>query len=142
MRYIFPVRERKIVSAAIAISEDRTKVLLTKRKMTQRHGGKWEFPGGKVESGESPQVGLARELREELACRSIVGRPFEVVHHSYPDFDVILIFFLVQLLDAPQCVEVAEAKWFTPGELTSADILEADLPLIRRISGEGVPSFV
>ncbi len=137
----FAGRSRVLVVAGL-ISGDDGRVLITKRREDQSLGGKWEFPGGKIEAGESPEQALARELGEEIGVRAEVGRIWDVVFHAYERADVLLLVYACRLAAgrvAP--VEVADVAWVSITELSRYDILEADAPLVARLLREGAPRF-
>jgi 8-oxo-dGTP diphosphatase len=123
------------VVAAVVRREGR--ILITRRPPRAERPGQWEFPGGKVEAGESEPAALAREIREELGCGLEVG-PLLLRHrHAYPDLEVELAFYECRLEDGvePRCLGVAALEWAPPGTLASHDFLEADravLPAIER----------
>lgn len=96
----------------------------------------WEFPGGKIEEGESPTAALERELAEELGARSRVGPIYEVLFYRYRDFDLYLLVYECVLEDPPRPVEVAQVVWVEPHELGRYPILPADAPLIARLQRE------
>ena len=79
-------RERLLVVAGVVVRGDR--IMLCQRRPEVHNGLKWEFPGGKLEPGESPEAALRRELREELSIDVRVGRIVDAVYHRYPDRDV------------------------------------------------------
>jgi 8-oxo-dGTP diphosphatase len=110
------------------------RTLLTRRRDDQPMGGFWEFPGGKLEPGESPEEALAREIREELGCGASVGAIAEVVHHRYDEFDLLMLVYACALDGEPRPIEVAELAWVPPAELARYDVLPADRPLIARLS--------
>ena len=122
-----------LVTAAIVIQEG--KVLLTKRPDDKRHPGMWEFPGGKIDPGESPQEALQRELKEELDVEASVEGIFEVVHYCYEWGAVLILAYSCSLLSGPiKNVGVAEHRWVSPGELSQFEILPADHPIVERLS--------
>jgi 8-oxo-dGTP diphosphatase len=129
------MRRRKLVVAAL-FRDGARRVLLTRRRADQPMPLLWELPGGKVEEGESPASALAREVREELGCDAEVGRIFEVVHHRYDDFDLLMLVYACVLVGEPRAVEVAELAWVAPAELARYDVLPADVALCRRIAAE------
>lgn len=133
-------RARKLVVAGLIIADD-GRVLITRRKDDQPMGGQWEFPGGKLEPGEAPTAGLARELREELGVEVEVGRAWDVLHHAYPEFDLLMIVYACRLAAGatPRPVEVADLAWCRPAELGGYAILPADAPLVDRLVAEGPP---
>jgi len=100
--------------------------------VSQRRGGEWEFPGGKIEPGETPEEALARELKEELAVRVEVGPLFLSLEHDYPDRRIILHTFWCRLMDGePKALGVRDFKWVEPEALPGLDLLDAD----RRVAG-------
>lgn len=94
----------------------------------------WEFPGGKMECGESREDALKREIREELAADISVDRFLETVEFDYPKFHLILHCFLCSLNgESLSLLEHESARWLTPQELDSVDWLPADLSVIGHL---------
>jgi len=109
-------------------------ILITKRPDNVHLAGLWEFPGGKVESGESLEAALHREIREELGVEITVDREFFSVAHEYPDKSVHLHFFDCTILRGePQPLEVADLRWVKTAELVDFEFPPADVELIRRL---------
>ena len=129
----------KTVVAAIMRREGR--ILICRRTAAQAHPLKWEFPGGKVEEGESPVEALARELAEELAVSARIGNEVERFEFSYPGKSpILLIFYAVTDFDGePRNCVFEEIRWEAPRELGKFDFLEADLGLVKRL-GESCPT--
>jgi 8-oxo-dGTP diphosphatase len=126
-------RGRKLVVAAL-IRRDGL-ILMSRRRPDQSMPLCWEFPGGKVEPGESPPDALAREVREELGCGVSVGRIHEVVFHAYPDFDLYMLVYPCDIVaGAPAAIEVAEIAWIEAARLADLDLLPADYPLARSLA--------
>jgi 8-oxo-dGTP diphosphatase len=120
-----------------ALIRRRGQILLSRRRADQAMPHLWEFPGGKVESGEAPTAALTREVREELGCAIEVGRIDEVVFHAYPTFDLYMLVYDCRVVDGePRAVSVAEIAWLTPDQLPELDLLPADYPLARRLALE------
>ncbi len=134
-------RVRKLVVAGLIVDGDR--VLITQRREDQSLPLKWEFPGGKVEPGESPTDALGRELMEEIGAQVAVGRIWDVLHHAYDDFDLVMLVYGCRLEPGQKarCVEVADMAWCLPKELSKWDILVADQPLVDRLQSEGIPQI-
>ncbi|HEY3489464.1 MAG TPA: (deoxy)nucleoside triphosphate pyrophosphohydrolase [Candidatus Deferrimicrobiaceae bacterium] len=114
------------------IIERAGKVLCTRRSGTMSHPLKWEFPGGKIKEGESPEECLRRELREELGIEAEVGRSLPSVTHAYPNLSVTLYPFLCRMApDASITLhEHDRAVWLDPEELPSLDWAEADVGVV------------
>ena len=133
-------RPRKLVVAGLILGDD-GRVLITQRRADQALPLQWEFPGGKVELGESPVAALARELREEIGVGVEVGRIWDVLFHAYPAFDLVMLVYACRVVDGePRAVEVADLAWVPAGELPRWDILPADRPLVDRLVAEGPPN--
>ncbi len=123
-----------LVSAAIIINNG--KVLLGQRRQGARHPFKWEFPGGKVEHGESPKQALARELREELRIEAKIGVELARYEHDYPSGSrVHLLFFVVKEYTGQPVAEVFEQiSWVDLTALPQVDFLEGDIDFVRRLA--------
>ena len=121
-----------IVTAAIILHEGR--VLVTQRPQQARHGGLWEFPGGKLEAEETPVAALQRELLEELDLPVTVGDIFDVIYHRY-DWGAVLIlaYHCIPVHTRVRNRQVADHRWLLPEELTDLPFLPADQPLIDRL---------
>lgn len=110
-------------------------ILITRRPDRPGRPGQWEFPGGKVEAGESEPDALRREVREELGCEAAVGRLLLRHAHRYPDLEVDLAFYACALEPEPepQPIGVAEIAWAAVGTLAGYDFLEADRAVLAEI---------
>ncbi len=133
------MRRIRVVAALILRGND---VLVSRRRDRPRKPGLWEFPGGKIERGETEHAALIRELQEELAVDSTPGALYARVEHRYADLEVELSLFRTEIpLDAaPRALEAAEVRWVPRGELPSLPFLEADITLVRRIADEAAPT--
>jgi 8-oxo-dGTP diphosphatase len=110
-------------------------ILVTRRLDRPGRPGQWEFPGGKVEPGESEPSALRRELREELGCDAQVGSLLLRHAHRYPDLEVELAFYACALEPGaePSALGVAEMAWARVGTLYRYDFLEADRAVLGEI---------
>jgi len=122
----------KLLQVAVGVVRNTDgQVLISLRDESLHQGGLWEFPGGKIESGESAEEALARELKEELAITVIAATPLITVKHQYPDLAVQLNVFLVEHFsgDAKSC-EGQPFKWVNTGELANHAFPTANRPII------------
>ncbi len=110
------------------------KILLAKRPSKGLLGGMWEFPGGKVEKGETLEACLAREIREELGAEIHVGEAFGIYRHAYTHFRITLHAFLCELTDGePKPVEAAGLAWVVPAELSLYPMGKVDRQIAGRL---------
>ena len=117
------------VTAAIIL--DKQQVLITQRHSDDEMGEKWEFPGGKIEAGESPEACLKRELQEELTIEANIHEQMTVVHHRYPSFDLELLAYRCTIRSGEVCLQVhQEYRWVPLAELGNFDFLDADKPIV------------
>lgn len=107
-------------------------ILIAQRPPGAWQAGRWEFPGGKVEPGESDAVALQRELREELGIAIIDATPLGVFAHSYPDRSVEIALWLVRsFAGEPEGLDGQALRWVPADALAACDLLEADIPMIE-----------
>ncbi|MEM1084257.1 MAG: (deoxy)nucleoside triphosphate pyrophosphohydrolase [Verrucomicrobiota bacterium] len=113
------------------ILDQQGRLLACRRPEGKHLGGKWEFPGGKVEDGEGATDALIRELAEELAIRVETGLALEPVVHDYGRGPIRLIPFLCRIVEGePTALEHAELRWCRANDLPSLDWAEADRPIL------------
>jgi 8-oxo-dGTP diphosphatase len=131
-----------MVQVVAAVIERDGRILVGQRKATQVHPLKWEFPGGKVEPGETPEQALARELEEELGIREAAGAEISRYSYTYPGRDTIeLIFFRVARFGGePRNVIFQEMRWATVVEMAALDFVEGDREFLRWLTPRGTPA--
>ena len=123
----------KVVRVVAAIIIEGDKVFATQRGYGEFKGG-WEFPGGKIESCETPQEALVREIREELETEIEVGELLHTVEYDYPEFHLSMDCFICKIKSGDLVLKEHEAsKWLTKETLDSVEWLPADLGLIPLI---------
>jgi 8-oxo-dGTP diphosphatase len=125
-----------IVVLAAVIEKD-GHFLMTRRLKGTHLAGKWEFPGGKCEPGESHEACLSRELIEELGVPSEVGDEIFTVEHAYPERTVRLHFRRATLLCDPMACQGQEMRWVGRAELRALDLPDADRGLVDMLSRDG-----
>ena len=124
------------VVAALILKEDggAQKFMICQRPAHKSCGLLWEFVGGKVEAGESPQEALVRECREELDVQVTVGEVFTEVVHEYPDITVHLTLFYAEIAAGePHLLEHNDLRWITPEEIPQYTFCPADTEILARI---------
>ena len=114
-------------------------VLITRRPDHVHQGGLWEFPGGKVESGESPESALRRELHEELGITVQAAEPWLQVRHAYPDQTVLLeVWRVTAYTGEPHGREGQPLIWASPAELETFAFPAADQPILAALQRSGI----
>jgi 8-oxo-dGTP diphosphatase len=127
---------KRFRAVAAAIIERHGRVLICQRKKGARHELKWEFPGGKVEPGETPSQALKRELAEELAIDAVIGPELTRYRYRYPGRPpVLLVFFrVVRYSGDPRNLQFEEIRWELRARLPSYDFLEGDTAFVKRLA--------
>jgi 8-oxo-dGTP diphosphatase len=129
-----------VLVVAAALFDDAGRVLIAQRPAGKPLAGRWEFPGGKVDAGESEHGALLRELREELGIEVVAARPFMRLTHAYAERDVELSLWIVErFAGEPRSLDAQALKWVTPARLADEDILEADQPFIAALRSLAPP---
>ncbi len=121
---------------AALIRED-GRILICQRPVGKARALLWEFPGGKVDPGETGEEALFRECREELGVGLEVGEMYCRVTHRYPDLQVRLTLYHARIREGrPQRLEHADIRWVTPAELSGYDFCPADREIIMKLVGD------
>ncbi|MDG1340733.1 MAG: (deoxy)nucleoside triphosphate pyrophosphohydrolase [Paracoccaceae bacterium] len=124
---------KMVLVSAIALIDPDGRVLLAQRPEGKSMAGLWEFPGGKIEAGETPEVALIRELQEELGIDTWESclAPLTFASHSYDDFHLLMPLFACRKWDGtPQSREDQALKWVHASQLRDYPMPAADVPLI------------
>jgi len=121
---------RRIIEVVAAVIFDGTKILATKRS-SGNMAGKWEFPGGKIEAGETHQQALKREIMEELGIIISIDSFLLTIEYDYPEFHLIMHCYECKILfGAPRLLIHSSAKWVSLQELDIIDWLPADIQVV------------
>ena len=133
---LHPRYNRRMRQVVAAVLEREGKILIGQRPPGQSHALEWEFSGGKVEPGETPQRALARELEEELGIRNASGCEILRYDYSYPDKpEITLIFFRVRSWKGePQLLNYSEMRWERPERLGDYSFVAGDERFLREVS--------
>jgi 8-oxo-dGTP diphosphatase len=122
-----------MTTVVAAVVEREGRILICQRRRGQAHELKWEFPGGKLESGETPEDALRRELREELAIDAALDGEITRYEYAYPGrAPILLIFFRVtQFTGEPRNLVFEQMEWALAAQMPNYDFLEGDVEFVR-----------
>lgn len=124
----------RVVAAVIRKNENGTERIYATARGYGEYKGMWEFPGGKIEAGETPQQALIREIREELTAEITVGELIKTVEYDYPEFHLSMDCFWAEVSSGQLILkEAEEARWLSEEELNDVEWLPADLDLVGYI---------
>ena len=130
------------VAAAIIFNDARDRVLIARRNPGGLHGGLWEFPGGKIEPGETPEECLQREIREELGVSLSHTTPYRTVTYEYAPFTITLHTFSCLIAEGtPQPLECREIRWISIWDLTDYPFPGADKSIVARLIEDFAPEI-
>ncbi|MGL5793593.1 MAG: 8-oxo-dGTP diphosphatase MutT [Waterburya sp.] len=125
------LKVHKQIGVAV-ISNQQQKILIDRRKATGEMGGLWEFPGGKIEAGETIEACIKREVKEELGIDILVGDRLTTITHNYQTFKVTLYVHDCQYLKGvPRPIECEELQWVTPAELNQYQFPLANAQIVN-----------
>ena len=129
------MNQRKTIEVVAAVICDGDRVFATQRGYGEWKDW-WEFPGGKMEPGETPEEALIREIKEELAAEISVGQRLTTVEHDYPKFHLTMHCYLCHVHSGQLILlEHEAARWLSRSELDSVEWLPADEPVARMVAG-------
>ncbi|MBR6156498.1 MAG: (deoxy)nucleoside triphosphate pyrophosphohydrolase [Lachnospiraceae bacterium] len=125
----------RVVAAVIRKNDDGIQRIFSTARGYGAYKGWWEFPGGKIENGETPQQALVREIREELTAEIEVGELIRTIEYDYPEFHLSMDCFWASVKSGHlELKEAEDARWLTKAELKDVKWLPADLELIEDIT--------
>lgn len=133
------------VVAALIIKEN--KILISQRKEDSFMGGRWEFPGGRLEKGEEPEKGLEREILEELGIRIKVGKLFHTNQHTYEIENnkrkiKLMTYFCEISKGEPRCIDCSNFRRVSVEELRNFDFVDADLKVVERLTNFKIKDII
>ena len=128
----------RVVAAVIkATNEDGAPIIFATQRGYGEYKGGWEFPGGKIEDGETPQNALEREIMEELDTQILVGELIDTIEYDYPTFHLSMDCFWCEIVKGDLVLKEHEAaRWLSAQQLMDVDWLPADVTLIEKIQQE------
>lgn len=128
----------RVVAAVIKVTNEKgdPMIFATQRGYGDFKGG-WEFPGGKIEAGETPREALVREIKEELETEIAVGELIDTIEYDYPTFHLSMDCFWAEIVSGDLVLKEHEAaKWLTKDKLDTVEWLPADVTLIEKVRAE------
>jgi mutator protein MutT len=130
----------RLYEVAAGIVRDGDRILIARRQDRDHQGGRWEFPGGKRNPGESVEDCLRREMLEEIGLEVVVGPLWRALTHIYPDRRVSIYFHLCSAKGGdPRAIECAEIRWVLPQALAGLPFVEGDLVVLPDLARDLSP---
>ncbi|MCM3099848.1 8-oxo-dGTP diphosphatase MutT [Priestia megaterium] len=127
---------KKVVAAII---KEKDQLLIAQRHSKDPLAGKWEFPGGKLETGETPEECLVREIKEELQVEVEIGSFYDDNVYGFKDQAIHLLFYWAEIMNGEVTPVVHDdVKWITIKELARFDFAPADIPIVKRLMKEDI----
>jgi 8-oxo-dGTP diphosphatase len=127
-------RRKEFIQVTAAVIVDQGQVLITQRHAHDHMADKWEFPGGKIEPGETPEACLQRELQEELGLLVDVQELYLVTQHRYPHINIKLLAFRVHIRSGQITLRAhQDYQWVPIQELATFDFSDADKPIVHKL---------
>ena len=124
----------KKVDVVAAVIQKDNKIFYAQRNLVKSMGGKREFPGGKIELGETKEEALVREIKEELDSDIVVDKYLITVEHDYPTFHITMHAYLCRLVKGELTLkEHNDSVWLSKGELLNLDWADADMPIVENV---------
>lgn len=125
----------RVVAAIIkAVNENGEPIIFATQRGYGDFKGGWEFPGGKIEEGETPQEALVREIKEELETEIVVGELIDTIEYNYPTFHLSMDCFWAEIVSGDLVLKEHEAaRWLTKTEIRAVEWLPADITLIEKV---------
>ena len=127
-----PGTDSRLVRVVAAVIERAGLFLICRRPSHKRHGGMWEFPGGKIEEGESDFVATSRELAEELGVKVVYVSP-QLFSVADPGSHFVIEFMPVEIDGSPRCIEHSEIRWVSLSEMPHLDLAPSDRRFVEHL---------
>ena len=126
-----------VIRVTAALIEKDGKILIAQRNGEGNQALKWEFPGGKIDPGETPEQCLSRELKEELNLDIRVGELLDTINFDYPTWTIQLLVYRAEIVGGEMRLNVHnDVRWVARSEISSYDFCPADVELVKKISSE------
>lgn len=127
-----------MIRVTAALIERDSKILIAQRNGEGNQALKWEFPGGKIDPGETPEQCLKRELKEELNLDIRVGELFDIINYDYPTWTIQLLVYRAEIIGGEIKRNVhRDIRWVSPSEISTYDFCPADVELVEKITSLG-----